>query len=265
MILLSFDIEEFDVPLEHNIDIAFSEQIRISKEGTLKILECLSANNVKATFFCTANFAENAKDIVKRIVDAGHELASHGYFHGKFKEEDLKKSKEKLEEISGKKIFGYRQARMMPVSDLEIARAGYKYNSSLNPTFIPGRYMNLSTPRTAFVKDKVLQIPSSVTPLIRFPLFWLSCHNLPPIIYRALCKYTHSSDNYLLVYFHPWEFYNLNELTQYNLPFIMRNNSGEKLCKRLNDFINYFKQMNIEFATCAQYFSNSIDSISNDR
>ena len=35
-------------------------------------------------------------------------------------------------------------ARMMPVSEVEVAKAGYTYNTSLNPTFIPGRYMHLA-------------------------------------------------------------------------------------------------------------------------
>lgn len=57
MILLSFDIEEFDAPLEHGVELPFEEQMRTSVEGTRKILACLARHRVKATFFCTANFA----------------------------------------------------------------------------------------------------------------------------------------------------------------------------------------------------------------
>ena len=65
MILLSFDIEEFDVPKEHQVDISMEEQIKVSVEGTTRILDCLERNQVKATFFCTANFALHAPDIIK--------------------------------------------------------------------------------------------------------------------------------------------------------------------------------------------------------
>ena len=41
MILLSFDIEEFDAPLEHGVELPFEEQMRTSVEGTRKILACL--------------------------------------------------------------------------------------------------------------------------------------------------------------------------------------------------------------------------------
>ena len=92
MILLSFDIEEFDVPREHQVDISMEEQIKVSVEGTNRILDCLKRNQVKATFFCTANFALHAPDIIKRIQAEGHEIASHGFYHWTFKVEDLKLS-----------------------------------------------------------------------------------------------------------------------------------------------------------------------------
>ena len=253
MILLSFDIEEFDVPKEHGVDFPFEEQMRVSIEGTTRILDCLLHNCVKATFFCTANFALHAPQVIKRIQDEGHEVASHGFNHWEFEIADLRKSKEALENLTGVTIQGYRQARMMPVSEKAISEAGYVYNSSLNPTFIPGRYMNLSTPRTSFMKEGVLQIPSSVTPLFRFPLFWLSCHNLPASLYRWLCGYTHRHDGYLVTYFHPWEFYPLSKHPEWKLPFIIRNHSGEDMLKRLNDFIVYFKKKNVLFSTYSEF------------
>ncbi len=253
MILLSFDIEEFDVPLEHGVNLSMEEQIRISVEGTHRILDCLKSNQVKATFFCTANFAVRAPEVIERILSEGHEVASHGYFHSTFDVGDLKKSKERLEELTGMKIRGYRQARMMPVPESEIYKAGYEYNSSLNPTFIPGRYMNLSAPRTCFMKEKVLQIPASVTPFLRFPLFWLSCHNLPTSLYRWLCRRTRAHDGYLVVYFHPWEFYPLNEHPELKLPFIIRNGSGEEMVRRLDKFIHSFKQKERRFLTLAEF------------
>ena len=67
MILLSFDIEEFDAPLEHGVELPFEEQMRTSVEGTRKILACLARHRVKATFFCTANFALHAKDLILDI------------------------------------------------------------------------------------------------------------------------------------------------------------------------------------------------------
>ena len=59
---------------------------------------------------------------------------------------------------------------MFPVDENLIEECGYKYNSSLNPAFIPGKYMHLDVPRTAFMKGNVMQIPASVT-RTRIPMF----------------------------------------------------------------------------------------------
>jgi len=57
-------------------------------------------------------------------------------------------------------------AGLQPVDDADIEKAGYEYNSSMNPTYIPGRYNNLSKPRTAYYTNKLLNLPISVTPLL---------------------------------------------------------------------------------------------------
>src|SRR5688572_3563589 len=127
MILLGFDVEEFDLPFEYNSSIDFPEQLLVSTKGTLAILKLLKINKIKATFFCTAHYAVNKPDIIQQIVDDGHEIASHGYYHSDFNIEHLLSSRLKLEQISGTKLTGFRMARMMPVDELEIQNAGYKY------------------------------------------------------------------------------------------------------------------------------------------
>ena len=101
MILLSFDTEEFDVPREHGVDISLEEGMRVSVDGTRKILDCLKANGVKATFFCTGNFAEQAPEMIRRIVEEGHETACHGVDHWRPKADDVFVSKEIIERVSG--------------------------------------------------------------------------------------------------------------------------------------------------------------------
>ena len=60
MILLSFDIEEFDMPFEYGKTISFEDQMSISIEGTSLILDLLEKHQIKATFFSTVIFAINA-------------------------------------------------------------------------------------------------------------------------------------------------------------------------------------------------------------
>ena len=251
-VLLSFDLEEFDMPMEYGKTIDFSDQIKVSADGTSTVLDILLHNNVKATFFSTVVFATHAGKLIKRIIDEGHELASHGYFHSVFEEKHLLESKVELERLSGRPVDGFRMARMKPVSDQAIQNAGYRYNSSLNPVYLPGRYNNFFRPRTRFVTDELIQLPASATPLIRLPLFWLSFHNLPLWLYKAACVRTINSDGYLNTYFHPWEFTDLANV-DYGLPAFVSRNSGEKMVHRFKDWLAWMRSKNYAFRTIKEF------------
>ena len=260
MILLGFDVEEFDMPLEYGKTLPFDEQLAISTTGTNTVLEILAQAGIKATFFCTANYAVNKPDIIKKIVDAGHELASHGYYHSDFKVEHLLQSKLKLEEISSVEVTGFRMARMMPVDEKEIQKAGYAYNSSINPTFIPGRYNNFNKPRSWFFDEGVLQIPASVSPLVRWPLFWLTFHNLPMSVIKWMAAAAYRKDGYLNLYFHPWEFTDLNQPEKYGFPGYVSKNSGDAFVKRIKDFIAWGQSKGYQFARTDDFAREIINS-----
>ncbi len=239
MILFSFDIEEFDMPFEYNKTISFEDQIAISREGTHRILDLLDKYNLKATFFCTVVFAKHVPDILARIKAAGHELASHTYYHSQFEVEHLRRSREELAALSGMEIQGLRMPRMMPVYTADVKAAGYSYNSSINPTWLPGRYNNLHVSRTAFVEHGLLNIPASVSPGMRIPLFWLLFHNVPMPVYRYLLKRTYRRDGYLNLYFHPWEFHDLRNKERFNFPGYVARNSGEAMYRRMDALMRW--------------------------
>ncbi|MDY5238829.1 polysaccharide deacetylase family protein [Bacteroides helcogenes] len=265
MILLSFDTEEFDVPREHGVEFSLDEAMKVSIYGTCKILDCLQKNEVKATFFCTTNFAENAPLVMQRIIDEGHEIAAHGCDHWHPQSSDVRISKATLERLTKTTINGYRQPRMFPVSDSEIENNGYIYNSSLNPAFIPGRYMHLTEPRTCFMKGNVLQIPASVTPLLRFPLFWLSCHNLPIGLYLWMIRRVLRHDGYFVTYFHPWEFFPLGEHPEFKMPFIIKNHAGDGMVKRLDILIKELKRKGYPFMTYNEFAGIKIAELKNEK
>lgn len=252
MVLLSFDIEEFDMPLEYQGEISFEEQLSVSRKGTEIILDLLKKHKIRATFFSTVVFAQNNLDLIQRILREGHELASHTWFHSEFKAEHLLESKTELEKISGEKIFGLRMPRMSPVSEKEVYNAGYHYNSSINPTFLPGRYNNLHISRTPFFQENVLQIPASVSPFLRIPLFWLSFHNFPIDFYIRLFDETYQKDGYLNVYFHPWEFMDI-ENKKYKLPFYAKRNTGEKMQKRFEKLLNWINKNELSTNTLKEF------------
>lgn len=253
MILLSFDIEEFDVPREQGLNLSFESSMSISKIGFKKILEILRANKVKATMFCTANFVENAPELIFQAMHDGHEIASHGVDHWNPKPDDPKMSKIIIESKINREIFGYRQPRMFDVDDKIIKDCGYKYNSSINPAFIPGKYMHLNVPRTAFKVENVLQIPASVTPYSRIPMFWLSLHTFPFEIYKKMAMQIVNSDGYFMTYFHPWEFVNHPKNVRKYMLSIVSHNCGTAMCQKLDKLIKYFKVLDQEFCTFSNF------------
>lgn len=260
MIILGFDVEEFDMPLEYGKTLPFDEQLSISTTGTFSVLTILQEAGIKATFFCTAQYALHQPEIIQKIVAGGHEIASHGYFHSDFKTEHLAQSKILLEKISGQPVTGFRMARMMPVDEQAIADAGYLYNTSLNPTWIPGRYNNLEKPRTWFFEKGVLQIPASVSAFLRFPLFWLTFHNCPMLAIKQMAAKAHRKDGYLNLYFHPWEFTDLDKPVKYGFPSYVSRNSGDAFVERLKDFIGWAKNSGLEFQRTDEFAKQIINT-----
>ncbi|HEY0740048.1 MAG TPA: polysaccharide deacetylase family protein [Chryseosolibacter sp.] len=251
-ILLSFDIEEFDMPFEYGKQLPLSQQIECSRLGTAAILDLLAEQNVKATFFSTVVYAQHAQDQIARIINSGHELASHSYYHSRFAVEDLHASRLELEKISGTPVVGFRMPRMQPVSNELLYTAGYEYNSSLNPTYLPGRYNNFFQPRLVHRKNNLFIVPASVTPILRMPLFWLAFHNCPLSIYQAACAITLKTDGYLNLYFHPWEFIDLTNAA-YGLPSYVSRNSGRQMINRFRALLTWLKNRDAAFSRISEF------------
>lgn len=226
-VLLSFDVEEFDMPLEYQFTIPVDEQMRIGIEGLNAITPILET--VPSTLFTTANFANHYPERISKLA-LSHEIASHTFYHTAYETADLLKSRLRLEEITGQKVTGLRMPRMRPVLMEDVKSAGYTYDSSINPTWLPGRYNNFHLPRTVYTENGIKRIPASVSPGIRIPLFWLSFKNMPYALYLKLCRQTIAKDGYICLYFHPWEF---TPIEQFGLPGYTRRWCGPILVERL--------------------------------
>ncbi len=248
-LLMSFDVEEFDMPLEYNIPVDPQEQMQVGKHGLDTILPIVQ--DVPCTMFTTANFAVHFPDAVKQMA-ATHEIASHTFYHSSFDNVDLLQSRLKLEEISGKSVTGLRMPRMRKVDMNEVKKAGYGYDSSINPTWIPGRYNNRHLPRILYVEEGVKRLPASVTPNFRIPLFWLAFKNYPYSFFKKLAIQTLKKDGYVCLYFHPWEFVDINK---YNMPSYTKRLCGQPLQQRLHRLIADLKKEG-EFITIQDWIQN---------
>ena len=113
--------------------------------NTERLLDLFARRDVKATFFTLGWVAERHPDLIRRIVAAGHELASHGYDHQRaftFTPEqfrvDLRKSRALLEQAGAVPVRGYRAPSFSidartPWAHSVLAEEGYSYSSSVAP------------------------------------------------------------------------------------------------------------------------------------
>jgi peptidoglycan/xylan/chitin deacetylase (PgdA/CDA1 family) len=248
-ILLSFDVEEFDIPEEYGQTVPESVKFDVSRSGLQAVLAILAELDVVATFFVTAHFADHHPELIQQISQR-YEIASHGYYHDRFELADLARSKQRLESITQKTVQGFRMARLQPIDESAIADAGYAYNSSMNPTYLPGRYNHLDKPRSAhYDRHQLFQLPISVTPWVRIPLFWLSFKNFPWRLLQCLNHWTINHDCYLNIYFHPWEF---TDISAFTLPGYVKRRSGKEMQQRLYKYITWLKLQG-QFMTISEF------------
>jgi peptidoglycan/xylan/chitin deacetylase (PgdA/CDA1 family) len=251
-ILMSFDVEEFDTPLEYNQNLSIYEQMETGFKGLQETMSVINGSDVPCTFFTTAHFANWFPDSIRQL-SRKHEVASHTFYHSQYKTADLLQSRLELENITGQPIYGLRMPRMMKVPMADVIQAGYSYDSSVNPTWVPGRYNNLSLPRSVYYDENMLRVPASVSPRLRIPLFWLAFKNMPYRIFKHLAIQALRKDGHLCLYFHPWEF---TDIWEFEMPGYTKRWSGEKLQHRLYRLIKDLKAEG-EFSTMWQMVSET--------
>jgi hypothetical protein len=237
-VLLSFDVEEFDLPGEYGAVPAFETQIAVGAEGLAAVLDLLDRLRLPATFFTTAVFARECPALLARIA-GGHELASHGWSHSSFADDDLERSRIELQRLSGRPVHGFRRARFGAFDRRRLAAAGYTYDSSDNPIWLPGRYNNLGKPRLPYRADGLVILPVSASPLVRFPLFWLAFKHVPPALFRAASRWTLGHDGHLNLFFHPWEF---ADLGRFGLPKLVARPDGAAMVARLERYLLWLRE-----------------------
>jgi len=236
-ILMSFDVEEFDMPLEYNQNLSIYEQMETGFKGLQATMSVINGTDAQCTFFTTAHFANWFPDSIRQLTRK-HEIASHTFYHSQYKTADLLQSRLELENITGQPVYGLRMPRLKKVPVQDVINAGYTYDSSVNPTWIPGRYNDLSLPRTTYYDQNLLRVPASVSPRLRIPLFWLAFKNMPYSAFKYLAIQALRKDGYLCLYFHPWEF---TDIWEFEIPGYAKRWSGEKLQHRLYRLIKDLK------------------------
>jgi polysaccharide deacetylase family protein (PEP-CTERM system associated) len=186
-----------------------------------RILQLLSDHGTQATFFTLGWVAERYPKLVRRVVDNGHELASHGYGHERASDldraaftHDITRAKGLLEDTSGHAVHGYR-APSFSIDQRNLwafeclARTGHRYSSSIYP-IRHDHYGMPDAPRFAHrVYADLLEVPATT--------LRVSGRNLPSSgggyfrllpyqVSRWMIRRVNAGDGQAAVfYFHPWE------------------------------------------------------------
>ncbi len=187
-----------------------------------RILEQFARAGVRATFFTLGWVAERHPGTVRRIVAAGHELASHGYGHALVHtldeagfRADIRRARCLLEDLGGVAVPGYRAPTFSlgartPWAYAVLEQEGHRYSSSSFP-IRHDLYGEPGAPRFPYR-------PAGTT-LWELPLTTvrLGGRNLPCagggyfrlLPYRLFCAGLHRLNRGErrpgIFYFHPWE------------------------------------------------------------
>ena len=223
---LSVDVEDwFQVgAFERTIDRAdWDGLVHRVERNTDAVLDLFGEAGVHATFFTLGWVAERYPALMRRIVDAGHEVASHGYDHARvftltpdqFRA-DLARARALLEDASGQAVTGYRAPSFSidartPWAHAILAEEGYRYSSSVAP-IRHDHYGWPDSPRFAWHP-----VPGS--PLLELPVTTAKWGKrtlaaggggffrlLPYGFSRwAIRQVNRDAQRPAIIYFHPWE------------------------------------------------------------
>jgi polysaccharide deacetylase family protein (PEP-CTERM system associated) len=223
---LSFDVEE------HFQVSGFWSEARRQQWGkyesrvennTRKLVELLAQHNTKATFFVLGWVAERYPEIVRSISAQGHEVASHGYGHELITDQtpemfrdDVRRAKGILEDICGKRVYGYRAPSFSITKDTKwaipvLTEEGYLYDSSIFPVLHDRYGMPDATPTIHLLRGEagcIWEVPPSTANIfgIRLPVAGGGYFRLFPYpILRQLLKRVERAGHPLVMYLHPWE------------------------------------------------------------
>jgi polysaccharide deacetylase family protein (PEP-CTERM system associated) len=229
-IIMSFDVEEHyrieaaaGVSCDPGTKQHYADRMA---RTTFWLLEELDRLEILSTFFIVGEIAKTDPGLVRAIHRAGHEVASHGWDHRRVHamapsdfREDIRRSKEALEDVTGEAVVGYRAPTFSITRQTSwaldvLVEQGMRYDSSVFPVR-HDRYGVPDAPRAPFVargwEHSILELPPATRRV--------GTHNLPvggggyfrlfplAVMERAFQQLEQTcSPAVATLYFHPWEF-----------------------------------------------------------
>ena len=193
------------------------------ERNTDAVLALFAESGVKATFFTLGWVAERHPALMRRIVDGGHEIASHGWDHlrvftltpDQFRD-DIGRARKTIEDASGHKVTGYRAPsfsidQRTPWAHEILAEQGYAYSSSVAPV-VHDHYGWPEAPRFAFrpvAGSALIELPVTTAKLGKRTVAAGGGGFFRLLPYRfsswAVRQVNRDEARPAIIYFHPWE------------------------------------------------------------
>ncbi len=251
--VLSVDVEFFsDTPAFRRLDRDWPYE-EDGQTGIERLLELFEKHNVRSTFFVVAKHVRSHRSLFTRILEKGHEIASHTTNHiplggcsDEMIESEVRGSKAILEDALGVEIRGFRSpaCQMNPRIAEAIARSGYRYDSSVVPGIpIPGWYGVPNAPKRPFPLSElfrispsnVIEFPLSTHPVTHTPVsgFWMRFLGVRFAVSSIRSQLARREVP--VIYVHPWEFVASARLS--GMPWRMYYRTGEPALRMVEHLI----------------------------
>lgn len=215
-----FQVSAFAATIKHASWDSMPSRVEESMD---RLLDLFATHGAHCTFFTLGWIAERHPAMIRRMVEAGHELASHGYSHRRVTDEtpdefraDVRRTKAILEDTGGVPVVGFRAASFSFDSRTQwaheiLAEEGYGYSSSVYPVR-HDHYGVPDAPRFAYRPCGTRGVPEIPMTTVRLFDRNLPCSGggyfrlLPYALFRWAIHRVNAQDAQpAIFYLHPWE------------------------------------------------------------
>ena len=198
----------------------FDARIQRNTETALALLE--DTGN-RATFFASGWIGENFPNILRSIVDAGHEVGCHGYYQQSIREiapaafsEDLARSRRVIEDATGRTVQGFRVGRgWIGPDDLwaldVLCEQGFRFDSSICPLdrAFANDYGRFLLHRHHTPSGELWEVPMSATRKFGWAIPFSGGNYVRQLpewpVREAVARWVDRRQAPLVMYFHIWE------------------------------------------------------------
>lgn len=276
---ITFDIEEWYhsnfKSLQYDKESNFGNDIEYETDILLELCDSL---NIKSTCFILGCVAEKYPDMVKKIYQNGHEIASHGYCHKlvyemseyEFKE-DIYKSKAILENVIGDNIYGFR-APSWSVKEQNLSwfyrtllEEGFTYSSSIYPayTYLYGIKNAPKHPfRYKIGNASIVEIPVPVTKLLGKTIGYTGGFYLRLFPFWFIKSRLKKISNDFFIYLHPREITEIKDKMKLNILESIIAYYGVNSCrKKLEKLMQYLSTSSYTNTRICDYVLHQSDNI----